>query len=67
VAEKRKLAAILAADVVRLAPGSADVAQLAGFIVLPSGYAEEAVALCEKSMTLSPNRAGSKKFDNPLR
>jgi len=43
------------------------VAQLAGFIVLPSGYAEEAVALCEKSMTLSPNRAGSKKFDNPLR
>ena len=40
---------------VQLAPGSADVAQLAGFIVLPSGYAEEAVALCEKSMTLSPN------------
>jgi adenylate cyclase len=31
------------------------VAQLAGFIVLPAGYAEEAVALCEKSMTLSPN------------
>ena len=34
----------------------ADVAQLAGFIVLPSGYAEEAVALCEKAMTLSPDR-----------
>jgi adenylate cyclase len=40
---------------VRLAPGSADVAQLAGFIVLPSGYAEEAIALCEKSISLSPN------------
>ena len=40
---------------VRLAPGSADVAELAGFIVLPSGYAEEAIVLCEKAMTLSPN------------
>ena len=40
---------------VQLAPGSADVAQLAGFIVLPSGYAEEAIALCEKSISLSPN------------
>ena len=27
---------------------------MAAFILLPSGYPEEAVALCEKAMTLSP-------------
>jgi adenylate cyclase len=40
---------------VQLGPGSADVVQLAGFLLTPSGYPEEAVLLVEKAMTLSPH------------
>ena len=40
---------------VQLAPGSADVAELASFILASSGFPEEAVTLIEKAMALSPN------------
>jgi predicted Zn-dependent protease len=40
---------------VQLAPGSADVAELAGFTLASAGHPEEAVTLIEKAMTHSPN------------
>jgi adenylate cyclase len=40
---------------VQLAPGSADVAELASFVLASSGFPEEAVILIEKAITLSPN------------
>ena len=39
---------------VELAPGSADAATFACFVLASSGYPEEAVAQIEKAMTLSP-------------
>lgn len=42
---------------VKLAPGSADVADLAGFVLAPSGYPEEAAAQTEKAMALNSNYA----------
>ena len=40
---------------VELAPGSADVAELAGFVLTPSGYPEEGVIQSEKAIALNPN------------
>jgi adenylate cyclase len=40
---------------VQLAPGSADVAELASFILTPSGYPEEGLVLLQRAITLSPN------------
>ena len=40
---------------VQLAPGSADAAELASFVLTPSGYPEEAVVQSEKAIALSPN------------
>jgi len=40
---------------VQLAPGSTDVAELASFILTPSGSPEEGLALIQKASTLSPN------------
>jgi adenylate cyclase len=40
---------------IQLAPGSADVAELASFILTPSGYPEEGLVLLQKAITLSPN------------
>jgi adenylate cyclase len=40
---------------VQLAPGSADVAELASFTLASAGHPEEAVLLIEKAMALSPN------------
>ena len=40
---------------VRLAPGSADAAELASFVLAPSGYPDEAVVQSEKAIALSPN------------
>ncbi len=40
---------------IELAPGSADAATFACFVLASSGYAEEAVIQIEKAMTLSPN------------
>jgi len=40
---------------IQLAPGSADVATLASFILAPSGYPAEAVAQAEKAIALNPN------------
>ena len=40
---------------VKLAPGSADVADLAGFVLAPSRYPEEAAPKTEKAMVLNPN------------
>ena len=40
---------------VQLAPGSADIANLAGFILALSGCPEEALVLAQKSIALSPN------------
>jgi adenylate cyclase len=38
-----------------LAPNSADVAEIASFVLAPSGYPDEAVDQIEKAMKLSPN------------
>ena len=40
---------------VALAPGSADVASIAGFVFTPSGYPEEAVTHNENAIALNPN------------
>jgi len=40
---------------VKLAPGAADTAELASFILAASGYPEDAVALSEKAIALAPN------------
>ena len=40
---------------VQLAPGSADVAELASFILTPSGYPKEGLVLIQKASNLSPN------------
>jgi hypothetical protein len=40
---------------VQLAPGSTDVAELASFILTPSGYPEEGLVLLRKAITFSPN------------
>jgi adenylate cyclase len=40
---------------VQLAPGSADVAERASFILTPSGSPEEGLVLIQKASTLSPN------------
>jgi len=40
---------------VQLAPGSTDVAELASFILTPSGSPEEGLVLIQKATTLSPN------------
>jgi adenylate cyclase len=40
---------------VQLAPGSADVAERASFILTPSGFPEEGLVLIQKASTLSPN------------
>ena len=40
---------------VQLAPGSADIANLAGFTLALSGCPEEALVLAQKSIALSPN------------
>jgi hypothetical protein len=42
---------------VKLAPGSVDVADPAGFVLAPSGYPEEAAAQTEKAMALNSNYA----------
>ena len=39
---------------VQLAPGSADAAELASFVLAPSGHPEEAIALSKKAIALSP-------------
>jgi len=44
---------------VELAPGSADVATFACFVLASSGYPEEAVVQIEKAMTLSPKYPAS--------
>ena len=38
-----------------MAPGSTDVAELASFILTPSGSPEEGLVLIQKATTLSPN------------
>ena len=48
-------AVVDARKAVQLAPGSADVAELASFVLTPSGYPEEGVVQSEKAITLSPN------------
>ncbi len=48
-------AASQARKAVELAPGSADIVNLASFVLGPAGYPEEAVALGEKSLALNPN------------
>jgi tetratricopeptide (TPR) repeat protein len=40
---------------VELAPGSADAAELASFVLAPPGYPDEAVVQSEKAIALSPN------------
>jgi adenylate cyclase len=48
-------AVLNARKAVQLAPGSADVAELASFILTPSGYPEEGLALIQKAITFSPH------------
>jgi adenylate cyclase len=48
-------AAAVARRAAELAPNSADVAEIASFVLAPSGYPEEAVVQIERAMTLSPN------------
>jgi len=40
---------------VELAPGSADVAEFASFVLAPAGFPEEAVVQSEKAIALNPN------------
>jgi adenylate cyclase len=40
---------------VQLAPGAADILNLASFILAPSGYPDEALVLAQKSIALNPN------------
>jgi len=40
---------------VKLAPGAADILNLASFILAPSGYPDEAVILAQKAIVLNPN------------
>ena len=40
---------------VQLAPGSADTAEFASFVLASSGFPEEAVALSERAIALSPH------------
>ena len=40
---------------VQLAPGAADILNLASFILAPSGYPDEAVILAQKAIVLNPN------------
>jgi adenylate cyclase len=40
---------------VQFAPGSADAAELASFVLTPSGHPEEAIELSKKAIALSPN------------
>jgi adenylate cyclase len=40
---------------IELAPGSADVAEFASFVLTPCGFPEEAVIQSEKAIALSPN------------
>jgi tetratricopeptide (TPR) repeat protein len=47
--------AVTEALAVQLAPGSADAATFACFVLASSGYPEEAVGQIEKAMALSPN------------
>lgn len=39
----------------QLAPGSADVAELASFVLTPAGFPEEALVQSQKAIALSPN------------
>ena len=48
-------AVLNARKAVQLAPGSADVAERASFILTPSGSPEEGLVLIQKASTLSPN------------
>ena len=38
-----------------MAPGAADILNLASFVLAPSGYPEEALVLAQKSIALNPN------------
>ena len=40
---------------VEMAPGSADVAEFASFVLAPAGFPEEAVILSERAIALNPN------------
>jgi adenylate cyclase len=40
---------------VRLAPGAADILNVASFILAPSGYPDEALILAQKAVALNPN------------
>jgi Flp pilus assembly protein TadD len=52
----RKRAAVVdARKAVELAPDSADVTSLVGFILTPSGHPEEALVQSEKAIALSPS------------
>ena len=51
-------AVVHARRAVQLAPGSADAATFACFVLAFAGYPEEAVAQGERAMTLSPNYPG---------
>jgi adenylate cyclase len=51
-------AAVRVRRALHLAPGSAEVASFACFILAFAGYPEEAVACGERAMTLSPNYPG---------
>jgi adenylate cyclase len=53
--EQYEEAVLNARKAVQLAPGSADVAELASFILTPSGYPEEGLALIQKAITFSPH------------
>jgi adenylate cyclase len=48
-------AVVDARKAVQLAPGSADLAELASFVLAPSGYPDEAVVQSVKAIALSPN------------
>jgi len=48
-------AVVAARKAVELAPGAADTAELASHVLTASGFAEEAVRLSEKAITLNPN------------
>ena len=54
---------------VQLAPGSADVAELASFILAPSGYPEEGLVLLQKAITpqSKPSTHVSRKSGNAYR
>lgn len=53
--ERHEEAASQVRRAAQLAPGAADVLNLASFILAPSGYPDEALILAQRSITLNPN------------